>query len=106
MDASNANDWEVPQEFYDLLNTLEQDELHQNVTQINSGKINPTIIKYQLVATDSITKIDKGVNTEPIIIFEPSDIDKLCGGSKLLAFSQIPQIYMSTATLSLALRPK
>ena len=97
-------DWEVPQEFFDLLNKLEQDELQQDVasqsnnksTQINGGEVKQITTNHQLMNTDIISKADKAVNTDPLIILEPSDIDKLCGGFKMLTFDHIPQIFLST----------
>ena len=59
----------MPQEFFDLLNTLEQDELQQDVasqsnnksTQINAGKVKQITTNHQLMNTDIISKADKAL---------------------------------------------
>ena len=96
-------DWVIPQTFYDLRDTLENDGLQMNnssqslnkSTQTTEGKINlapPT--RYVNTNTEPKVSVDKSTNTEPFIILEPSGIDKLSSGFKLLTFGTIPQIYL------------
>ena len=108
-------DWDIPQSFYDLLESLEQDPIctdeqpserasqsFNKGIQTSGGKIiTAPITKHLGTNTDLVQKLDKSTNPDPLIILEPNDIDKLTNGFKLLCFDSIPRIYLSTTNSSI-----
>ena len=76
-------------------------------TQTTGGKINLAApIRHVNTNTEPKLSVDKSTNTEPLIILEPSDIDKLSSGFKLVTFGTIPQIYLPTAESKIIAEPK
>ena len=46
---------------------------------------------------DNNRSVDKATQTDPLIILEPTTIEKLTNGFKLISFNDIPKIFVSTA---------
>ena len=49
------------------------------------------------INTDNNRSVDKATQTDPLIILEPTTIEKLTNGFKLISFNDIPKIFVSTA---------
>ena len=73
-------DWDIPQSFYDLLDTLENVGLQMNnssqsfnkSTQTTGGKINlAPLTRHVYTNTELKLSVDKSTNTELLIILEP-----------------------------------
>ena len=99
-------DYNCPKSFFDLLDELDSEELQpisSNNSSLNKGtQINKKPSKIRKTAhigtnTDYNRFVDKVTQTDPLIILEPTTIEKLTNGFKLISFNDIPQIFLSTA---------
>ena len=97
-------EWDIPQSFYDFLDNLEQAGLQpieasqsssNQVTETSGCKVKYVITKHPNSNTNKIITFDKATNTDPPVILEPSDIQLLTNGFKLLSFN-IPEVFLQT----------
>ena len=107
-------EWDIPQRFFDLLDQFENSELQpteaskpsrNKSTQTSGCKINTFATKHQTRNTDRSKTVDKSINTDPLIILEPKDIQNLTNGFKLITF-EVPDIFFQTTNSTITLKTK
>ena len=112
--ATNVDNCEIPDSFFDLLQDFEHQELQpttvsqpskNKATQIAGKKVIPCETKHTSSNTESKKIQDKATNTEPLIILAPKDIQDLVNGFKLISFD-IPEVFIQTTNSHITPRPK
>ena len=96
-------DYNCPKSFFDLLDVLDSDELQpisSNHSTLNKGtqisKKPSKMLKTTHIGTntDKNRFVDTATQTDPLIILEPTTIEKLSNGFKLISFNDIPKIFI------------